>query len=138
MKRSPLRKRKKKSEITKLNDRLWELCKILVRAMYGNTCFTCGRTGLTGQNYQTGHFIPRSTCGAFLKYDLRNLRPQCFHCNINLGGNGAVFYRRMVEVEGQKYVDEIFRDKNKITQSSMFYNLLVIHYEERIKDLSTP
>lgn len=141
MKRSPLKrgkpKRRKKSEITKLSDSLWELCKILVRAKYGNTCFTCGKTGLTGSNWQTGHFIPRSTCGAFLKYDLRNLRPQCFHCNINLGGNGAVFYRRMVEAYGQEYVDEIFRDRNKLIVSSDYCRILLVQYEREVSELST-
>ena len=54
-------------------------------------------------------------CGATLKYDMRNLRWQCYYCNINLGGNGAVFYKNLVEKEGQEYVDELFRIKNTVS-----------------------
>ena len=131
IKRKPKKPRKHPSAQRKVQDELWELCKQIIRLMYGNTCFTCGKTGLTGSGWHTAHLIPRSTCGAFLKYDLRNLRPCCYHCNINLGGNGAIFYRRMVETEGQKYVDDIFKDKEKIVVASEHYQKLLIEYDKR-------
>ena len=55
--------------------------------------------------------IPKSTCGAYLKYDIRILRWQCAKCNIWNGGNGAIFARNMIIREGQEYVDQIFKDK---------------------------
>ena len=111
MKKTPL-KRKSRTVEAKLRDRLWELAKLIIRKRYGNTCYTCGRTKLEGSNWHTGHFIPDAVGGAFLRYNLQNLRPQCYNCNINLGGNGGEFYRRLVEEEGQLYVDNLFQLKN--------------------------
>ncbi len=120
--------RKPKTEKKKIEDKLWELCKQITRDRYGNTCYTCGKTGLLGGNWHTGHFIPRSVGGAYLRYDLRNLRPQCPYCNVTLSGNGAVFYRNLVEREGQKYVDELFQDKKKSVKSSDHYQSLLAEY----------
>ena len=120
-----------KSEQQKLKKKLWELCKKTIRQRDGDVCFICGRCGLTGSGWHTGHFIPSSTCGAFLRYDLRNLHSSCYNCNINLGGNGALFYKRLVEVYGQKFVDQLFADKQKITQADeQFYKAKIKEYEE--------
>ena len=120
---------KKKLTISKLQKKLWEECKRLTRQKYGNTCFTCGKTGLEGSNYQTGHFIPSSTCGAYLRYDLRNLRPQCARCNLFGSGEGAEYYRRLVAREGQSYVDQLFADKNKIVKAFDHYSNLLAEYQ---------
>lgn len=110
-------KSKRKSKLPKepsaksLHNKIWPLCRTIIRAMYGNECFTCGAKKLSGGNLHTGHFIPKSTCGAYLKYDIRNLRPQCYRCNIFGGGMGAEFYRRMVAEKGQAHVDRIFADR---------------------------
>lgn len=107
-------KKKKRNPIKALRARIWEVCKDIVRSRYGNVCYSCGRKGLSGVNWHTGHLIPKSVCGAYLKYDVRNLRPQCYNCNINLGGNGAEFLRQMIAREGQEYVDALFADKKKV------------------------
>jgi hypothetical protein len=122
-------KPRKKTPEAKLKKALWELCKTLIRAKYGNTCYTCGKTGLAGSTWQTGHFIPASICGAYLRWDLRNLRPQCYRCNIDLSGNGAVFYRKLVLEEGQEYVDQLFKDKDMdIKASRTFLQGLIDDY----------
>lgn len=127
LKRSPIKK-VSKQPISKIKKKLWELCKQLIREKYGNTCYTCGKSGLSGSNWHTGHFIPDASSGAYIRYDLRNLRPQCYHCNINMGGAGAMFYRKMVEVEGKKYVDKLFEDKNKIVKAYDHYLELIDTY----------
>jgi len=127
-------KKKKQPTPKQLKTKLWELCKQACREQYGNTCYTCGKTGLEGSGWHTGHFIPSSTCGASLRYDLRNLRPQCYNCNINLGGNGAIFYKRMVEREGQAYVDKIFQDKQKTVKADiLFFLTLIKEYEDLLR-----
>jgi hypothetical protein len=109
-------KRKKITDQSKLKKQLWELCKKIIRAKYGNTCYTCDAHPLSGGNWHTAHFIASSVCGAYLRYDLRNLRPGCYRCNVSLAGNGAVYYRRMLEREGEEYVAGIFVDKERLTK----------------------
>lgn len=111
-----LLKRKKKTPEAKLKAELWELCKRIIRQRYGNTCYTCDKTNLSGSSWHTGHFVASSICGAYLRYDLRNLHIQCYRCNIDLSGNGAIFYRRLVSDCGQDYVDQISADKDRITK----------------------
>jgi hypothetical protein len=83
-------------------------------------------------NDHTAHLIPKAVCGAYLKYDLRNLRRCCYFCNIHLGGNGAVYYKNMVEREGQEYVDQLFRDKNITVKAYDFYTKLLEEYKKVI------
>lgn len=100
---------------------LWELCKIFVRRRDGDTCFTCGKKGLSGSNQQTGHFIPSSVCGGYLRYDIRNLAVQCYSCNINAGGNGAIFNQHLRVKYGNEFVDQIFQDKEKTIKLDIIY-----------------
>lgn len=123
-------KKAKKKTPAQLRDQLWELTKQACRKKYGNVCFTCGSRDLAGSNWQSGHFIPSSVCGAYLRYDLRNIRPQCIRCNLHGGGMGAEFYRRLVLIEGQEYVDQLFRDKQLITKAdSIFYLAKIKEFE---------
>lgn len=133
LKRKPVKKRSKTPE-SKLKIRLWTLCREIVRARYRNedgtwNCFTCGKLIDEAAKAQTGHFIPNSTGGALLRYELRNLRIQDYYCNINLGGNGSEFYRRLVKEIGQSEVDELFRIKNMTVRAGIaFYEELVERY----------
>jgi hypothetical protein len=126
MKRTQLRRKsltnkkvKKGPTITDLKKKLWELCKTLTRKHYGNVCFTCDKHGLVGSNWHTGHFLTSSTCSTELRYDLKNLRPQCYHCNINLSGNWQIFEERLIHTEGQAYVDEL-KARNKATKGGLY------------------
>lgn len=129
MKRTPLRK-KGKQKISVIQRQLWELCKSIIRRKYGNVCYTCGAKGLNGANWHTGHLFPKAALGAYMKYDLRVLRPQCYHCNINLGGNGAIYYRKMLEEFGQAYMDQLERDKQISVKAMDHYLKLIEEYRE--------
>ena len=37
---------------------------------------------------------------SLIRYDPLNVHVQCFHCNINLGGNGAAYAQRFLQVYG--------------------------------------
>lgn len=101
--------RRKKTDLRKAKDKLWNLCKSIIRARYGNTCFTCGKTNLEGSGWHTGHFIAKSTCSTSLAYDLDNLRPQCYNCNINKSGNWIEFEAKLIEEKGKDFVSELKR-----------------------------
>lgn len=121
--------KKSKRPISVLQRQIWEECKRIIRKRYGNTCYTCGRTGLAGANWHTGHLFPKATLGAYLKYDLRVLRPQCYHCNINLGGNGARYLGHLREVEGDAYVDGILKDLPITVKAYDHYQKVLTEYQ---------
>lgn len=129
-------KKPKKKTPKKLKAELWELCKKITRIKYLKKdgswdCFTCGKMIDEPAKAHTAHFIPSGSCGAYLRYDLRNLRIGCYHCNINLGGNGATYYVKMVDENGQDYVNRIFQDKNQIVKADeYFYQSKIDEYTE--------
>lgn len=134
MKRTKLRS-KGVQTISKVQRELWELCKQIIRKKYGNICFTCGRGNLEGCNWHTGHLFPKASLGAFLKYDLRVLRPQCYKCNINYGGNGAVFIENIRLRDGDNYISEIINDKNKTVKALDHYLKLIEEYKLLLNQL---
>lgn len=90
-----------------LEKKLWELCKQIIRKRHGNICYTTGQTGLTGGNWQTGHGKPKGALSLKYQYDLRNLRPQSYHANINLGGMTDIFIAKLErEKEGLEFLQE--------------------------------
>lgn len=109
--------RPKKTPLRIAKNRLWELCKLLTRQVYGYNCYTCG-------NYiehpHTGHFLTDSTCSTELSYDLKNLRPQCYRCNIHLSGNWAVYEFNLIRDHGQEYVDEL-KLRNRETKGLSYH-----------------
>lgn len=133
MKRTSLR-RKGKSPQAKLEESLWNECKRITREQYGNSCYTCGAKNLVGCNWHTGHLWPKGSLHALLKYDIRILRPQCYNCNMNLGGMGAVFYTKMLKEEGKSYMSKLeedrLKDKNIILKSFDHYTKLLKEYKE--------
>lgn len=128
-------KKTRKLSKKQIETKLWKECRRVADILYPpkngvSYCYTCNKP-IDGVNKQLGHFIPRSVCGAYLKYDVeRNLRWQCYHCNINCGGNGAIFCRRMIEEKGQDFVDSIFALKNQITKAEDRYLELLELYKE--------
>ena len=122
-------KRRKKTDARKIEDALWVECKRIVRARYPHECYTCFAKNLEGANLHTGHGPwPKSALPAYLKYDLRCLRIQCFNCNINLGGMGAEFLKRMLAEDGKRYVSQLERDRQKTVKASDHYARLLNEY----------
>lgn len=111
---------------------LWELCKRIIRASYPNTCYTCGKIGLEGANWHTGHFIAKSVCSSELAYDLKNLRPQCYHCNINLSGNWLAFEAHLFLDHGQEYIDEL-KERNRATKGKSYGTIYLLKKIEEYK-----
>lgn len=125
-------KRKSKSDIRKLQDELWQECRRITKARYIKNgkyyCFTCEKE-IEGSNCQLGHFIPSSVGGALLRYNLDNLRLQCYYDNINLGGNGSEFYLRLAEEKGMKHVNDLFALKKQTVNAKEHYKELLEKYK---------
>src|SRR3990167_9112004 len=92
--------------------RVWAVFSKYIRTRDKGICFTCGKYA-TGMGYHAGHYIPSSICGVLLKYHEANVHGQCFNCNINLGGYGAMYDRKMREKYGEEFVEELWRVKNQ-------------------------
>lgn len=123
--------KKKVVSISKLKKDLWAVVSPFIRNRDNFRCITCGKTG-TGGQIHAGHFLPSGNCGALLRYHPKNIHAQCYFENINLGGNGAVYYTKMVERYGQKYVNKLFQIKNQTTikADEYFYQSLIDLYKQ--------
>lgn len=112
------KKRRKKGEITKLKDQLWQLCREIQIKKYGRICYTCGKEVEKSKGLHLGHYITSGVCSVTVRNDLRNLKPQCYHCNINLSGNWPAFYKNM-EKETPGITQELFT-LNEVTKGQLY------------------
>lgn len=109
--KTPLRK-KSKTSAKKLKDELWKLCREITAKRFPNaSCYTCGNGPLEGSNKHLGHYITSSVCSAEMRYDLDNLRFQCYACNIHKSGNWIAFQEHLAR-DGYD-VDELIARNNK-------------------------
>lgn len=132
MKRSTLRK-KSKAPISRIQRKLWELCKQIVRLRDKHICYTCGRRIYSKFDLQTGHMWAKASLGAYLKYDLRVLRIQCFVCNIHRGGMGADFYKKMLKEIGPEQMAQLEKDRQVLVRAYDHYVKLIEEYTELLK-----
>lgn len=125
--------------IKNLKKKLWELCKQLTRLKYGNICYTCGYKPLAGSNWQTGHFIASSICSTELRYDLKNLRPQCMNCNFWKSGEWPTYEANLIKNHGADYVAELKR-RNLATRGLkydvLWFQAKIDEYQKLLSDLS--
>lgn len=97
----------KKKTLAELKKELWEFCKKIVRKIHPNVCYTCGRAGLQGSDWQSGHGKPKGALPLKYQYDLRNLRPQCLRCNLHYGGCSDIFIAKLErEKDGKAFLKE--------------------------------
>ena len=93
---------------SKAKKRAWKIFSLYIRTKGSikdtNQCVTCERTKLI-KELQAGHFIP-GRHNAVL-FDERNCWPQCYACNVVLGGNGPKFYKFMLGIFGQRAIDKL-------------------------------
>ena len=131
----PKKATKPKSKSLKwYRDKAWELTSKYVRLREAdedgyNRCVTCGITK-HWKELQAGHFVAQAQ-GNAARWDLRNIHPQCYRCNINLGGNGAEYGPYIRAQFGDEAHDEIRRlaGQTRIMRRA--------DYEEIIDDMAT-
>lgn len=120
----------KKPSISKLKKKLWTIFSLYIRTRDNFNCFTCStRYGYIGHlpypsAIQAGHFIPKSAGGLSLYFNEDNVHAQCYHCNINLGGNQYEYGQRL----GEEKVKELYQIKQQTIKWGIF------EYEEKINE----
>jgi len=97
MKRRTPIKKKATDTVSKLKQKLWKVTREIIIKQHGSDCYCCGARNLSGSNRHVGHFIPSSVCSAALRYDLDNLRPSCYRCNIHLSGNWPAYEQHLIK-----------------------------------------
>jgi len=97
-------------------------------------CYTCGyKTHY--KKIHCGHYISR-----FYKetrWDLRNLRPQCFNCNIYRKGNAVSFRQKLVEEYGEEEIKEMEKSVDFLVRGGKTREWLEKSIEIEKKSLET-
>lgn len=92
-------------------------------------CYTCG-AHKPFKELQAGHFIPgrRPT----VLFDERQVKAQCYRCNVGLHGNWTEFLTKMNKEFGNKEVDKMIEESKQIKQFKV-YELEAINERYRLK-----
>lgn len=133
MQRTAIRK-KSKTLLAKAKIKLWQALKRIIDIRDGNICISCGATELSGANKHGGHFIPSSSCGGFLRYDIRNVFNQCASCNLFRNGAGAEYTLALQKKFGLEFVEQIVKDKNVSIQLDMDYVTSLTDYYDSLSN----
>lgn len=131
MKRTRI-KRMSRTPLAKAKLKLWSSLKKIIDIRDGNICISCGATGLVGHNKHGGHFIPSSSCGGFLRYDIRNVHNQCATCNLFRNGAGAEYTLTLQKKYGHKFVEQIIIDKQVSIKLDVEYVTKLTEYYDSL------
>lgn len=116
-------KRRKKSNLTRLKLKLWQVISEYVRLRDSDNkgmvkCCTCDEIRYyKGEYMNAGHFFPRKLSPA-LMYDVLNIHTQCNVCNGSLEGQQYFMSQYIRNIYGQDTLDYLvskFRQPFKFT-----------------------
>jgi hypothetical protein len=71
-------------------------------------CVTCG-IEVHRDECHAGHFVRRGHHA--VRWDERNVHPQCVHCNTYLDGNEGEYARYIIDTYGREVLDELLAAK---------------------------
>jgi len=95
-------------------------------------CYTCDEKQ-SWKSMDCGHFISRKHMG--LRWDLRNLRPQCKFCNQVLSGNIDDF-KKELELETDGIVDQLISESYDVVKySRQEMKEMLIMFREKLKTI---
>jgi len=131
--------KKKPKTISKLKADLWKIYSQVMKRRRSPDglyvyCYTCDKPLEIGtSNCQLGHWLPKGGYSAHY-FTENNTRPQCYHCNINLSGNSAVFERRLREEIGAEAVEQIYESRHETKKLSReWYQAQIDRYTVELK-----
>ena len=85
------------------------------------TCYTCGHKAHY-KKIHAGHYITRYFKAT--RWDLRNLRPQCFMCNIYRKGNAVIFRQNLVKEYGEEEIKEMEKSVDFLIRGGLYKEYL--------------
>lgn len=97
------------------------------------TCVTCGKQDLI-KNMQAGHY--KSRIYMALRYDERNVHPQCKSCNIFGHGKLDLYALYLIDRYGVEILQE-FEDmiKEPCKLSTDYLKSKIEYYEQQVKEM---
>jgi len=124
----------KKRNLSYYKKKAWEAMSKYVRYRDKGQCFTCP-TRKDPKEMQAGHCIPKAH-GNGVYFDEGNVFCQCYRCNINLGGNGAVYIEKIRRLYGEEEVKRLMKLQQAIVKYSI-QDFIDIRekFEEKLKEL---
>ena len=105
-------KKLKKPKTSALKKKLWKIVSGRIKERDKFICFT-SKKQVSGMNAHCGHGLPASICGGRLAYHPKNLHCQSYHENINLGGNGTIYYQEQVKKYGKEATEALYLLRGK-------------------------
>ena len=104
---------KKQPKIKTLEAKLKKVLYPYIKRRDGNTCISCGKTGLIGGlhgNWNAGHYIKAELCNIVTRYDERNINSQCSTCNLWKRGNTIAYRNAMLKKYGEQITNTLDRE----------------------------
>lgn len=93
---------------SKAKKKAYHAFQIYMRTLWtikGSTkCYTCDRP-LNFKKVQVGHWVEGHANATYINEDY--IKPQCFYCNIQLGGNQGEFRDRIRQELGNEIVNQL-------------------------------
>lgn len=110
-----------KISLSGLNKKLWKLFSEHIRQKYADEegfvkCFTCD-AGRHWKEMDAGHYIPKSV-SLRLRFDERNVHPQCTACNRFRHGNLTEYAIALQKKYGAKILEELDALRHEPTKYS--------------------
>lgn len=133
-------RKKKLPTLPKLKKDLWTVFSRYIRLRDKGICISCLKQCEYGSAYHAGHLLPKANCGLALYFDEGNVNGQCYNCNMNLGGAGAMYAKHLIEKYGQDELDRIYElFKNKDNPTTIWkrhdYDEKIEYYKQKVKEL---
>lgn len=123
-----------KTQRQKLVKQLDDIVREILRKKYPNVCVVCGKVTdwFHPQNnpkgLQVGHYISRRFM--VIKWDLKNVHPQCSSCNWLHNSDPVPYTQFMLKTYGQAGIDELEAIRRHVVKWS------TPHLQEKLEELT--
>lgn len=133
----------KKVTKTKAKKRAYEAFSIYLRTLWTLPgfvpCYTCGKhlvlKGRPGERVMVGHWVEGHRTATYINEEY--VRPQCYYCNVMLGGMQGTFRDNIRKELGNDKVDQLLIDSKKTVEiSASEYMQKAAYYKEKLSLLT--